>query len=243
MRLSKIASGFAGLTFASCLSFTDMGRVLYIGDVAYYAVGIEVERLNPDCLERAIASSTRMEGFNLLPFTVVESSDDSFGADKLGSIVAQYEQQDDVFAPAFLKVIYLQPWDEDHALLPIVNVTSLESTLEALNTSLFLTPTDIRTESQLLASETINGLTEGPYFVSPSSISIYKVHRIYDDDNMAFVQGVVSDEQGGYLSLPALTANFMAKSIAVPSRLYSKFSAEKPFAGLRFGVKQRYRPR
>lgn len=88
-----------------------------------------------------------------------------------------------------------------------------------------------------MASETINGLTKGPYFVSPSSGSIYKAHRIYDDDNLAFVQGVVSDEQGGYLSLPASAANVMAKSIAVPSRLYSTVSAEKPLAGLRFGVK------
>ncbi|GAB7335625.1 hypothetical protein MBLNU13_g07950t2 [Cladosporium sp. NU13] len=232
-----MASGFASLTFASSLSFTDTGRVLHIGDVAYYAGGTEVGRLNPDCLKKAVASSAQMKGFDLLPLTVVESSDDAFGADELRRIVAQYEQQDDVFTSAFLKVVYLQPLEEDHALLPTVNVTSLESTLAALNTSLFLTPGEIGTESQLLVSKTINGLTKGPYFISPWSGSIYKAHRLYNDDNLAFVQGVVSDEQDGYLSLPALTANVMAKSIAVPSRLYSSITAEKPLAGLRFGVK------
>ncbi|KAM0330181.1 hypothetical protein ACHAQA_004355 [Verticillium albo-atrum] len=61
--------------------------------------------------------------------------------------------------------------------------------------------------------------------------------QLYDDDFLAFVQGVVSDEDGGFMTLPAVTENVMAKSIAVPSRLYYTPTTEKPLAGLRLGVK------
>ena len=70
--------------------------------------------------------------------------------------------------------------------------------------------------------------------------AVFKAHKLYPDDYLTFIQGIISDEAGGYLSLPAVTENVMAKSVAVPSRLYSTITPERPLAGLRLGVKDIY---
>jgi hypothetical protein len=43
----------------------------------------------------------------------------------------------------------------------------------------------------------------GPYFASAKTGKIFKAHRLYADDYDAFMTPAVSDEQGGYLPLPA----------------------------------------
>lgn len=228
---------FAGLVLISSAAWTDKGRVLDIDGISYYSGGIAVGRLSGDCTPKAVSALNQSEDTDLFPLTVVESSATSLGADELHDIVAQYEIDDDVFTPAFLKTVYLQSADDDKTIAPRIDAASFQHALDALNVSLFITPGEVVGESTLVTSGTIAGLPKGPYFVSAATGAVYKAHRLYDDDYLAFIQGIVSDEQGGYFSLPALTENVMAKSIAVPSRLYSTATADKPLAGKRFGVK------
>ncbi|KAL1582067.1 hypothetical protein WHR41_09133 [Cladosporium halotolerans] len=237
MLLLKIALIISTIGSASSSSLADRGRVLDIDGIPYYAGGIPISRLNTKCAHKLVNAVAQVDGIDLLPFTVMENSAGSFGVDELYATVAQYEKQDDVFTPAFLKAVYLQSSERDYLPVSSVDANSLENALGDFNINLLTTSGNITGQSLLLTTQTIDGLAKGPYFVSPSTGNIYKAHRIYSDDNLAFVQGIVSDEQGGYLSLPALTENVMAKSIAVPSRLYSSVTAEKPLAGLRFGVK------
>lgn len=237
IRLISSILAFAALTLASSISFTDKGRVLDIDGIPYYVGGIPKGKLDSGSTSKAVDAAALINEVDLFPLTVVESSAECFGPDELLGVISHYQRKDDVFTPAFLRTVYLQSVGGVEEDVPQVNVTSLEDVLGDLDVKLFITQGEVLGQSLLVTSDTITGISGGPYFVSAATGNIYKAHRLYSDHNLAFIQGVVSDEQGGYLSLPALAEDVMAKSIAVPSRLYSAPSAEKPLAGLRFGVK------
>ena len=48
-------------------------------------------------------------------------------------------------------------------------------------------------------------LPSGPYFVSAKTGEVFRAYRLYEDTHYAFLEPAVSDEQGGYLPLPATT--------------------------------------
>lgn len=212
-------------------SIVDKGRVVVLGGVSYYTGGIPVARLDVNDTREALAASS--DGHDLLPVTVVETSA-NFSTQELAKIAAEYDDLDDVFQPAFLQTLYLQSTGDN----AVPASDSIGSTLEDLNVKLLITSGETTAGSDSVVTSTITpALPKGPYFVSAYTGDVYKAYRLYGDDNLAFVQGVVSDENGAYISLPAITENVMAKSIAVPSRLYYKATKEQPLAGLRFGVK------
>lgn len=233
MRLILFGLGLVGLSSAS---FVDKGRVLEFGGVSYYAGGVSVGKLAGDCTRRAITAAAQIPGSDLFPLTVVEAASHGFSTEDLVNITTDYATADDVFQPAFLRAIYLQPTPGE--AVPVVDTTSIQPSLGHLDVKMFITPGDILGDSELFMSSAISAaLPKGPYFVSAYTGHVYKAYRLYNDNNLAFIQGVISDEEGAYMSLPAITENVMAKSIAVPSRLYSTVTKEQPLAGLRFGVK------
>ncbi|KAJ3961146.1 hypothetical protein N0V92_002201 [Colletotrichum tropicale] len=208
----------------------DQGRVIQINGVHYYSGGNPVGHLRIDLIRNATTKYA-----DLLPMTVLELSDSALSEDELLNTIATYETSDDVFQPAFIQALYLRV---NAAGNMTVDGSGLLNSLQELGTSVLVSSSDL----QGIASsvETLRAsldLPKGPYFISVHSGNIYKAYRLYDDDNLAFVQGVVSDEAGGFASLPAITENVMAKSIAVPSRLHYTATQEKPLAGLRFVVK------
>ncbi|KAL2686750.1 hypothetical protein Neosp_004291 [[Neocosmospora] mangrovei] len=216
-------------------SLVDRGQVVSLGGINYYVGGIVVGQLGSGCTKKAILSEAAIPGLDLFPMTILETSAEAFLPDELLNTTAQYASDDDVFQPAFLKTIYLQSRGSKP---PTVNSSVLLEHLEELNTTLFVSSGGILgSEDKFVTSNISPGLPKGPYFVSALTGSIFKAHRLYDDDYLAFVQGVVSDEAGSYFSLPAVTQNVMAKSIAVPSRLYYTQTDDQPLAGLRLGVK------
>jgi hypothetical protein len=235
---------FGLVTLASLLAATsdaivDKGRVVELEGIPYYAGGISVGQVGSDCTRKAVLAKAQIPGYDLFPMTIVESSSRKLVADELLNITGQYDLDDDVFQPAFLRTIWLQsPHDSGP---PAIDAESLEEHLQGLGVALFITGGRIEGISNLVATGSASpGLPKGPYFVSTANGLIYKAHRLYGDDYLAFIQGVVSDEKGGYMSLPAVTENVMAKSIAVPSRLYYAATMEQPLAGLRLGVKDIY---
>lgn len=213
-------------------SIVDKGRVVALEGVSYYTGGIPVARLDVNDTREALAAATS-DGHELLPLTVVETSA-NFSTQELAKIAAEYDDLDDVFQPAFFQTLYLQSTGDN----AVPATDSIGSTLEDLNVKLLITSGDNTADSESVVTSTITpALPKGPYFVSAYTGDVYKAYRLYSDDNLAFVQGVVSGENGAYISLPAITENVMAKSVAVPSRLYYKATKEQPLAGLRFGVK------
>lgn len=213
----------------------DKGRVVDLEGVSYYTGGTPIARLDINDTREALATATP-DGSDLLPLTVVETSSGNFSTEELVNTAAEYDELDDVFQPAFLQMVYLQATGDD--VVPTIDSTSIGSGLDDLNVKLLITPGEAIGDSESVLASTITpALPKGPYFVSAYTGDVYKAYKLYHDNNLAFIQGVISDGQGAYISLPAITENVMAKSIAVPSRLYYKATKEQPLAGLRFGVK------
>ncbi|KAJ0333202.1 hypothetical protein COL922a_010857 [Colletotrichum nupharicola] len=208
----------------------DQGRAIQINDVQYYSRGIPVGHMRTDLIRNATTKYA-----DLLPMTIIELSNSALSEDELLNTTTTYETSDDVFQPAFLQTMYLRL---NAAGDKTVDGSGLSNSLQELGTSVLVSPSDLQgIASSVETFRASVDLPKGPYFISVHSGNIYKAYRLYEDENLAFVQGVVSDEAGGFTSLPAVTENVMAKSIAVPSRLHYTVTQEKPLAGLRFGVK------
>lgn len=217
-------------------SLVDKGRVIEFEGVSYYAPGSSIGQLSNNCTHRTLATAAVVPGYDLFPLTVVQTASGYLSAEELANITSEYTKLDDVFQPAFLGTIYLQPTEQNPA--PVIDTASFESSQGASNVKLFINSGDtVGNCKVLMTGKTITDLPNGPYFASAVTGDIFKAYRLYDDNNLAFIQGVISDEQGAYMSLPAITENVMAKSVAVPSRLYYKTTEQQPLAGLRFGVK------
>ncbi|KAJ5771921.1 hypothetical protein N7520_002450 [Penicillium odoratum] len=169
-----------------------------------------------------------LEDVDLFPLTVISTNSSSFTGNQLSSILSDYMDREDVFSSAFLDVIYLTYSGSEKNIS-----VEMESTLPELD---FKSKGDqIPVEAHLK-----NPLPIGPYFASSRTGKVFKAHRIYADDYNAFMMPAVSDEEGGYLPLPATSESVLGRGVAVPSRLYSTVTPEQPLAGLRLGVKDIY---
>lgn len=95
--------------------------------------------------------------------------------------------------------VYLR-YDGPAATPVIVN----NSTLHGKEMPVFISSPDykINQTSRTLKSRVTSELPAGPYFVSLTGL-VFKAHRLYADEQNAFLEPAVSDEQGGYLPLPA----------------------------------------
>ncbi|KAL1855293.1 hypothetical protein VTK73DRAFT_8583 [Phialemonium thermophilum] len=226
------ASGLAGA------SLVDNGTVVTLDGVPYYAGGVPVGQLGDNCTRRALLAAAALPGLDFFPMTIAETSAAQLEASDLLRIATRYEAEDDVFRLPFLRTLYVRSTGASQTR---INVSSLAAQLSHLNIALLMAPGGLsgaEEDATGVATGRIRGtVPKGPYFVSASSGHLYRAHRLYPDDNLAFVQGVVSDGRDGFVSLPAVTENVMAKSIAVPSRLYFATTEDQPLAGLRFGVK------
>ncbi|CZR64559.1 related to glutamyl-tRNA(Gln) amidotransferase, subunit A [Phialocephala subalpina] len=229
-----------GLVLHAALATADLidnGKVVTLGDITYYAGGIPVSTLHG--VNGQIVTGLLDIGADLLPLTVIHTNSSHFSTVELNSIVSTFLDSDDVFHTEFLESVYLA---YDGSKTPSVDTQSCAPTLDGYGTELFMVGPTFKTSmfSGVTKVSFSKELPSGPYFMSPSTGDIFRAYRLYPDDYLAFISGAVSDEDDGFLALPAVTENVMAKSIAVPSRLYYTASADKPLAGLRLGVKDIY---
>ncbi|KAF6802218.1 hypothetical protein CMUS01_15426 [Colletotrichum musicola] len=180
-------------------------------------------------------SAVEILGSDLFPLAVIEAPGPEISAEELINITTTYDALDDVFQPAFLQSIYIRVADsESHA----TGLSDISNQLSELGTTLLLSPGGLTDNSAGIANAIVElDLPKGPYFVSVCAGDIYKAYRLYEDDHLAFWQGVIDDGDDGFVPLPASTQSPLAKSIAVPSRLYYTETEDKPLAGLRLGVK------
>ncbi|KAI6890092.1 amidase signature enzyme [Hortaea werneckii] len=220
---------------SSSSPLVDNGTVVTLGGVPYYSGGISVATLS-------VASGHKLQTLapldsDVFPMTVIRTNNSAFSISELNNTISSFNDTDDVFTRDFLTSVFLDYLGAG----PFRPSIAEETTGYPQNISEPWPTLMTAEEGTGLTSASLScSLPNGPYFVSARTGAVFKAHRLYPDDYLNFIQGIISDEAGGYLSLPAVTENVMAKSVAVPSKLYSTVTPEKPLAGLRLGVKDIY---
>ncbi|KAH8200897.1 hypothetical protein TruAng_004906 [Truncatella angustata] len=226
----------AGISKAALI---DNGTVVTLNGIAYYVGGVSVGQLGKIWSGSPALEPTTVHGLGLFPMTIIDTFNTTIQSDELVNIVSEYENDDDVFQSGFLSTIYIRPSTNISGF----HVASLSSTLSGFNTTTLISSSPCSEEAfgiKTVSRPIMGDPAKGPYFVSAATGNLYMAYRLYDDDYLAFIQGVITDGVGGFRSLPAVTENVMAKSVAVPSRLYYTVTEDQPLAGLRLGVKDIY---
>ncbi|KAI7487685.1 amidase signature enzyme [Hortaea werneckii] len=192
----------------------DNGTVVTLGGVPYYSGGIPVATLS-------VASGHKLQTLapldsDVFPITVIRTNNSALSISELNDTFSSFNDMDDVFTQDFLASVFLDYW----------GVGPFQPSMTENMTA---------HPQKILEPWPTLMMARGHWADVCKS-----AHKLYPDDYLTFIQGIISDEAGGYLSLPAVTENVMAKSVAVPSRLYSTITPERPLAGLRLGVKDIY---
>lgn len=98
-------------------------------------------------------------------------------------------------------VIFIEYNGDDHEIDHTVELNA-----EIPGNKLVLTSSKHNDHNPLLVHADLRkSLPNGPYFLSPRTGEIFKAFRVYSDHQLAFTEGAVSDENDGFMSLPALT--------------------------------------
>ena len=98
-------------------------------------------------------------------------------------------------------VIYIEYNGDDPEINHTVDLSS-----EIPGNKLVLTSSKHKNQNPLMVHANLRkSLPNGPYFLSPRTGEIFKAFRVYSDHQLAFTEGAVSDENDGFISLPALT--------------------------------------
>ncbi|RMY84179.1 hypothetical protein D0862_11483 [Hortaea werneckii] len=233
--LSLATLVFSPVATSSPAPLVDNGTVVTLGGVPYYSGGTPVAMLS-------VAAGHELQtpiplDSDVLPMTVIRTNNSAFGVAEFNETISSFSDMDDVFTRDFLASVFLDYLGAGSFRPRIAK----DMTAQSHNASWPWRTLMTAEEGAGLVSASLScSLPNGPYFVSARTGAVFKAHRLYPDDYLTFIQGIFSDEAGGYFSLPAVTENVMAKSVAVPSRLYATVSPEKPLAGLRLGVKDIY---
>ncbi|KAI0199400.1 putative amidase [Astrocystis sublimbata] len=146
-----------------------------------------------------------------------------FGSEHILQALKDFAQADDVFSDEFSATVILQP---DRGI-DIAEVTG--------NLGLYLNVHAIRQDDPTIH------LPPGPYFIREDSI--HQAWKLYDDSLDAFVIPTIADDvlnPKSFSVLQAVSPHGSFKSIAVPSRLYSSPSKDKPLAGVRVSIKDNF---
>ncbi|KFZ07187.1 hypothetical protein V501_06686 [Pseudogymnoascus sp. VKM F-4519 (FW-2642)] len=128
---------------------------------------------------------------------------------------------DDVFSPSFMPEILL--------------ITEVCSTTIPDDVAAFLSSEGCN--HLHVASPGSISYGEGPYFYS--SRGLFAAWRLYADPGEAFIAATIPSQEDSsrYSTLTASASGAHTLSLAVPSRLMYKPTAEKPLAGMRVGIK------
>lgn len=160
------------------------------------------------------------------PCTILPITDISVTKTYLAKTIARFAQQDDVWTSGYLQTIIFEgtpasaPSSED-----------VETLLKSWGT---------KAVYYLEKSPEDRAFYCGPHWLD--NAKVHRVSRLYADNADAFVISTVQSDEDDRIYRPLGVAiygesNPASLSVAVPSRLYYKRSAERPLAGLRIAVK------
>ncbi|KAL4971059.1 glutamyl-tRNA(Gln) amidotransferase, subunit A [Aspergillus stella-maris] len=204
---------FLLLIFAtnSLARITQNGRLAVVDGINYYVGEVPVSTLSP--IPALMSSSeTDSESPDIIPITVVQSKAQLFRSENLEKAISNFTRDDDVFQKGFLQA-------------------------KSYHDSFLIVSPTYHSQEGILTANLTEQIPQGPYFMSTATGSLYQAFRLYADHQLAFTQPALSDREGGFMPLPAVTEGAMTQSVAVPSRLYYTPTPAKPLAGLRLGIK------
>ncbi|EGX95643.1 amidase, putative [Cordyceps militaris CM01] len=147
-----------------------------------------------------------------------------FGTQDAEKAIKDFRQRDDVISDDFTSTLVLQPQNNE----------DVSHVAAQLAQSSFTTYTNDPTH-------TLGLLPPGPYFIRGNSI--HQAWKLYEDHLDAFVIPTIADDvvnPTSFSVLQAVSQQGSFRSVAVPSRLYSSPSKEKPLAGARISIKDNY---
>ncbi|KAM7194932.1 Amidase signature domain containing protein [Rhypophila sp. PSN 637] len=210
-------SGLSIITIVTAVSaqFTSTGLSVTLQDVHYFISPFSVGKVSVE--HKALNKVPGVYGFK--PVTVVPDAKES----DLPKLLSSWTSIDDVFQPAFARVILLGSAKHPRGGPPGQNkkhLPGVESTILKLNN---------------------NKIPQGPYFLEVETGSLYPVHRLYPDFTGSFLEGLLQRPDGSFQTLSAQIPGSASLTIGVPSRLYYTKTPAKPLAGVRLGVKDIYR--
>lgn len=180
---------------------TNNGRTLSISDINYYVGGTVVSRLTGQPNGTLSRAAPHTDG-DIIPMTVMRMKKTAAGG--LEEMVKGYMEKDDVFQEGFLRAIFLAH-DEN----------GQQNTIESLSineneTKVVMAPHNdqhgAHAQNPAIVTATLEtDLPEGPYFVSARTGDVFKAFRLYPDHQLAFTEAGISDEEGGFMYLPAVS--------------------------------------
>lgn len=141
-------------------------------------------------------------------FTPVTVVQETVADTELSALFSNYSAADDVFQDGFTGVVF----SSTAAASP-----SNSSTMQVLGLN--------------------SDVPSGPYFLQTTTGALHQAYRLYDDFAGAFTTPLLQTPNGTFQALSAQVAASATMTVGVPSRLYYTKTADKPLAGVRFGIK------
>ncbi|TCD66406.1 hypothetical protein EIP91_001397 [Steccherinum ochraceum] len=178
--------GLLSSTHAWQTSFRLTGKTLVLGNVSYFVPPTPVSQLNISGDAKTLSSlSTTANDFagEIIPITVIPTSNVSFGQAQFQSTVDSYKASDDVFSESFLAGVYILFTGKGKP------TASVSFASQAFNTSLVL-----KSPQYTGGIALTKPVPAGPYFLSPGSGQIFEALRLYEDEQQSFVYGMASSQ-------------------------------------------------
>lgn len=73
------------------------------------------------------------------------------------------------------------------------------------NNKVMIASSNYHPQGSVIGANLNSHIPQGPYFVSPATGEIYEAFRLYSDHQLAFTEAAISDGNGGFKPLPAVT--------------------------------------
>lgn len=157
------------------------------------------------------SSSLSTANNTIYGFTPVTVVQEAVAESDLPALFSNYTAVDDVFHDGFASVVFSSS---------AISTSNSSTTIEVLA----LLDLDV---------------PSGPYFLEGASGALHQAYRLYDDFAGAFTTPLLQTPNGTFQALSAQVAASGTMTVGVPSRLYYTKTADKPLAGVRFGIKVR----
>lgn len=188
---------------------TNRGRTLSINNINYYVGGTAVSRLTGQPNGTLSRAAPQTDG-DIIPMTVMRTKKTPAGG--LEEMVKDYMEKDDVFQEGFLRAIFLaHDGNGQHRTIESLSINN--------ETKVVMTPQSNQHSAQnpdIVTATLETDLPEGPYFVSARTGDVFKAFRLYPDHQLAFTEAGISDDEGGFMYLPAVSEvsqSFMGMSM------------------------------
>ncbi|KAI9656533.1 MAG: hypothetical protein M1821_004740 [Bathelium mastoideum] len=193
----------------------NQNTVRILARASYYVHPQEVGRLS----EQAITDEIWM------PAVVLSVKYSEYGLSHVAEALEHFALKDDVYSDDFNATVVLQS-------VRGLDTSAIAERLKKGNTIRSVYARDVASN---------DFLPSGPYFIQGKTI--HQAWKLYEDDLDAFVIPIIPDDvykPENFSVLQAVSTEGSFRSIAVPSRLYSELTTDKPLAGVRVSIKDNY---